>query len=70
MGENRRRSLEDLSPEELAKVAAFRARHRTSEARAEEASVRRAIQDEFPPAMPDPETLAALAALRARFKVR
>jgi ribosome-binding protein aMBF1 (putative translation factor) len=64
MGERHRQSLEDLSPEERAKVEAFQARHRTSEARAEEESVRRAVRDEFPPAVPDKETLAALAALR------
>ena len=64
MGERRSRSLEDLSPEERAKVEAFRARHRTAEARAEEESVRRAIRDEFPPATPDAETLSALASLR------
>ncbi|MFO0890021.1 MAG: helix-turn-helix transcriptional regulator [Isosphaeraceae bacterium] len=64
MGERRRRSLEELSSEERAKLEAFRARHGSPEARAEEESVRRAVRDEFSPATPDPETLIALASLR------
>jgi ribosome-binding protein aMBF1 (putative translation factor) len=64
MSERGRRSLEDLSPEERAKVDAFRARHASPQARAEEESVRQSVREEFPPTVPDTETLEALAALR------
>jgi DNA-binding XRE family transcriptional regulator len=58
-------TYEELTPEQRAKVDAFRARHDTPEARAEEEALRAAIEAEFPPAVPD-ETLAAfLSDLRA-----
>jgi ribosome-binding protein aMBF1 (putative translation factor) len=64
MSERSRRPLNDLTPDERAKVEAFRARHRTPEAREHEDLVRAAVREEFPPAVPDQQTLAALAALR------
>ncbi len=59
-----RKSFEDLSPEQRARVEAFRARHRTPDARARERADRAAIRAEFPPATADAETLATLATLR------
>jgi ribosome-binding protein aMBF1 (putative translation factor) len=60
----RRRNLADLTPEERAKVEAFRARRATPAARAAEDAARRAVREEFPPAVLDAEVLAALTALR------
>lgn len=51
MSANLRRREADLTPEEQAKLAAFRARHSTPEARAREIADREAIRIEFPPAI-------------------
>src|SRR5215210_6928515 len=65
MAGRRARRFDELTPEEQAKVEAFRARHRTPEARAEEERVRAAVREEFPPLQLDDDTRAALSALRA-----
>ena len=64
MGERKRRSFEELTREEQAKVEASRARHRTPESKAEDEFVRAEVRKEFPPLVPDPQTLAVLAELR------
>jgi ribosome-binding protein aMBF1 (putative translation factor) len=65
MAGRRARRFDELTPEEKAKVEAFRTRHHTSEARAEEERARAAVREEFPPLQLDDDTRAALAALRA-----
>lgn len=47
------RSFEELSPEERARVEAFRACRRTPEARSRERADREAVRSEFPPAKAD-----------------
>ncbi|CAN5911419.1 hypothetical protein BH23PLA1_BH23PLA1_08720 [soil metagenome] len=64
MTERHRPNESEWSPEQRAKIEAFRASRRTPEARAEEQAVREAIRAEFPPAEADAETLAMLASLR------
>lgn len=54
----------ELTPEQRVALEAVRARHRTPEARAEDARVREAVQKEFPPLEADESLRALLAALR------
>src|SRR5947207_1327521 len=65
MAGRRARRFDELTPEQKAKVEAFRARCRTPEGRAELEEVRAVVRAEFPPLQLDDETRAALAALRA-----
>jgi ribosome-binding protein aMBF1 (putative translation factor) len=54
----------ELTPEQRAALEEVRARHRTPEARAEDARVREAVQQEFPPLEADESLRALLAAFR------
>lgn len=64
MTERQSRSYRAMSPEQRAAVDRIRARHATPEHRAEEERTRAAVEAEFPPFVPDPDTVAALASLR------
>jgi DNA-binding Xre family transcriptional regulator len=68
MSETPRRRVDDLSPEERAKVESLRARWKTPEHRAEEERVRELVREEFPPAKvhaaEDDALVSALAELR------
>jgi hypothetical protein len=63
-----RRALDELPAEQRADVEAIirrrAARLATPEGRAEEDEVIRKVREEFPPAKPDAETLALIAALK------
>jgi DNA-binding Xre family transcriptional regulator len=62
--ERNRKRWEALTPEQRAAVERRRALNATPEYREQEEHVRAEIRSEFPPAVPDPELLTALASLR------
>jgi transcriptional regulator with XRE-family HTH domain len=63
--EHSRNGLKNRTEEQRAAIERIRARHRTPEYRAEEQRVRELARRDFPPATPDPELAALLAALKA-----
>jgi transcriptional regulator with XRE-family HTH domain len=63
--ERSRNGQKNLTEEQRAAIGRIRARHRTPEYRAEEQRVRELVRRDFPPATPDPELAALLAALKA-----
>jgi ribosome-binding protein aMBF1 (putative translation factor) len=62
--ERNRKRWEAMTPEQRAAVERIREAHRSPADREQEERARTLVRSEFPPAVPDPELLNALAALR------